>query len=102
MNTCAKSTVQRSYKKDCFVHVPKTEWGLFPAFTTALELETDISTIKTQFYVGSYRGFSRKLKPWFKAHPDLKAGDTLCITMIERDTKYRLEIQPKEPKALLP
>ncbi len=57
-----------------------------------LELKTDICPITTQFYVGSYRGFSRNVKPWFKAHPEVKAGDTLRIIMIKRDEKYRLEI----------
>jgi hypothetical protein len=94
MKTIVKSIVRRSYKKDHFIHVPKRYWHLFPALTTELELETDISTINTQFYVGRYRGFSCNLKPWFEAHPKLKVGDTLCIT-IEPNRKYRLEIQPK-------
>ena len=64
-----------------------------------------MGVIQTRFYVevrGSHHGFSTNLRPWFKAHPELKAGDALCITMIERDRKYRLEIQLKEPKDLLP
>jgi hypothetical protein len=102
MNTSVKSTVRPSYKRDYFIYVPKKDWDLFPAFTTVVELETDKSTIRTQFYVGSYRGFSRNLKPWFEAHPELEAGDTLCITVREPGRRYRLEIQPKKVKDLLP
>ena len=92
MKTIAESIVQPSYKKDRFIYVHAKDWDLFPARTTMLELETDKGPIKTQFYVGSYRGFSRKLKPWFKAHPELQPGDKLLITVREPMKKYRLEL----------
>jgi hypothetical protein len=34
----------------------------------------------------------KKMKPWFDAHPELKAGDKLKLTVIEPMKRYRLEI----------
>ena len=95
MKTIIRSTVQSSYKRDHFIFVPKKDWGSFPPLTASVELDTDIGTIRTQFYAGSYRGFSRNLKPWFDAHPDLRAGDTLII-IVEQGRKYRIRCRRGE------
>ena len=107
MKTSVKITVWPSYISQGYINICKQWWDLFPPLTREeVELEAKpMGVIQTRFYVearGSHRGFSTNLRPWFKAHSELKAGHTLCITMIKKDTKYRLEIQLKQPKDLLP
>ena len=106
MKTSVKGTVQPSYISQGYINIGKKWWHLFPPLTRELELEAKpMGVIQTRFYVearGSHHGFSTNLRPWFKAHSELKAGHTLCITMIKQDTKYHLEIQLKQPKDLLP
>ena len=53
-----------------------------------------MGVIHTQFYVevkGSHHGFSTNLRPWFKAHPELNAGDKLIFEVIEPMKRYRLK-----------
>lgn len=71
-----------------------TRWKhLFPSSDTVVKLETDIRVIEVLFYVASWgQGFGEGMQEWFKAHPELKPGDKLRITVIEPMKKYRLEI----------
>ena len=59
-----------------------------------LELDTDIGSIEVGFYVDPAWGYwlQKGLVKWFKAHPELKAGDKINITVIEPLKRYRLEI----------
>ena len=96
MENIAEITLYPSHRKQGYIPIYKAKWDLFPPTTTELELEAEpMGVIHTQFYVevkGSHRGFSTNLRPWFIAHPELKAGDKLLIEIIEPKKKYRLEL----------
>ncbi|MGA8848433.1 MAG: hypothetical protein WB564_01205 [Dehalococcoidia bacterium] len=96
MQNIAKITLYPSHKKQGYVPIYRAWWNLFPSTTTQLELEAKpMGVIHTQFYVeakGSHHGFSTNLRPWFNAHPELKAGDELIIEVIEQMNRYRLKI----------
>ena len=80
----------------------------FPGYKIPFQMETDEGNITTwvaSTTKGGKRGgtekvgdaeagmyIQRNMKPWFDAHPELKAGDRLLITVIEPMKKYRLEI----------
>ncbi len=86
-------TLQPSYIESYCIYIPAAKKHLFPAFNTTLELDTDIGPIETGFGIDSWGiWLSKGLAPWFKSHPQLKAGDKLIITVIEPMKKYRLEI----------
>lgn len=96
MQNIAKITLYPSHIEQCYIPIYKASWNLFPATTTELELEAKPTGIMhTQFYVevkGSHHGFSTNLRPWFKAHPKLNAGDKLIIEVIKPMKRYRLKI----------
>jgi len=87
-------TLAPSCMKYYYIHIPKAKKHLFPDSNTTIELETDIGLIEIGFGVdpdwGAWlqRGFSK----WFKAHPELKQGDKVRISVLEPMKKYRLEI----------
>lgn len=86
--------LQPSSIKYYYIHIPAAKKHLFPAFKTMLELDTDIGPFETGFYVDPSWGYwlQKGLVKWFKAHPELKAGDKIAIVVIEPMKKYRLEI----------
>jgi len=71
-----------------FISIPARK-DLFPDSETKLTLETDIGVIEANFIPKYHRV---ALSKWFKAHPELKAGDKINITVIEQLKRYRLEI----------
>jgi len=86
-------TLQPSYLESYCIYIPAAKKHLFPAFNTTLKLDSDIGPIETGFSINSWGiWLSKGLAPWFKSHPQLKAGDKLIITVIEPKQKYRLEI----------
>ncbi len=95
MENIAEITLYPSHKQG-YIPIYKARWNLFPPTTTELELEAKpMGVIHTQFYVevkGSHHGFSTNLRPWFIAHPGLKVGDIVRITVIKTMKRYRLEI----------
>jgi len=86
--------LQPSCIKYYYIHIPKAKQHLFPPSKTTLELDTDIGIIEVGFNVDPAWGatLQKGLSNWFKAHPELKPGDKLRITVIEPMKKYRLEI----------
>lgn len=56
----------------------------------SFKLETDIGTIDTK--IDKWNQICVGMGKWYKAHPELKTGDTLVFTVIEPMKKYRLEI----------
>ena len=103
MKTSVEIILQPSYISQGYINIGKKWWNLFPDLTKELELEAKpMGVIHTQFYVevgGSHRGFSTNLRPWFEAHRELEAGDTLIIEVTESKLgrEYRL-LSPKEQK----
>ena len=83
-----------SCMKYYYIHIPKEKKHLFPDFKTTLKLETDIGIIEVGFGIDPAWGawLQKGFANWFKAHPELKAGDRVRITAIEPMKKYRLEI----------
>jgi hypothetical protein len=80
----------------------------FPGYKMPFQMETDKGNITTwvaSTTKGGKRGGTEKvgdaeagmyiqknMKPWFDAHPELKSGDKLKLTVIEPMKRYRLEI----------
>jgi hypothetical protein len=88
-----KIIVYKSYMEYDYIGVWAKWKHLFPGSDTEVKLETDVGVIENTFRVASWgRGFVGGIKEWFKAHPELKPGDKLRITVIEPMKKYRLEI----------
>lgn len=83
-----------SCMKYYYIHIPKEKKHLFPDFKTTLKLETDIGIIEVGFGIDPAWGawLQKGFANWFKAHPELKAGDKIRISVIEPHKKYRLEI----------
>jgi len=71
-----------------FISIPARK-DLFPDSETKLTLETDIGAIEANFIPKYHRV---ALSKWFKAHPELKTGDRVRITVLEPMKKYRLEV----------
>ena len=86
--------LEKSYIKYRYIQIPKVRRDLFPTSNTMLELDTDIGHIETQFSVDPSWGLwlHKGLAKWFKAHPELKVGGKIAITVLEPMKKYRLEI----------
>jgi hypothetical protein len=57
---------------------------------TNFDLETDIGIIKTK--IDKWNQICVGMGKWYKAHPKLRKGDKVRITIIEPMKKYRLEI----------
>lgn len=88
-----KIIVYKSYMEYDYIGVWAKWKHLFPGSDTEVKLETDVGVIENIFRVASWgQGFVGGIKEWFKAHPELKPGDKLRITVIEPMKKYRLEI----------
>ena len=86
-------TLQPSYLESYCIYIPAAKKHLFPAFNTTLKLDSDIGPIETGFSINSWGiWLSKGLVKWFKAHPELKAGDKLLIAVIEPMKRYRLEL----------
>jgi len=73
--------------------IPKDKREFFPPFTTEVEMDTDIGSIKVtcnppSSSFPSY--YISRLSKWFKAHPEIKIDDKLIIEVIEPMKKYRL------------
>ncbi len=84
-------TLQPAYIKSPYIYFSAARKDLFPNSNTTLELETDIGVIEVGFYPPPWGpGVQKGLTKWFKAHPELKAGDKLVIEVIEPMKKYRL------------
>ena len=87
-----------SFIKTRIIGIKKTYRGLFPEFKKAFTLVTDdMGNIETNAGLcksGNSCGLEIRegMSKWYQAHRDLKVGDTLIITEIERMKKYRLEI----------
>ncbi|MFH1003312.1 MAG: bifunctional phosphopantothenoylcysteine decarboxylase/phosphopantothenate--cysteine ligase CoaBC [Chloroflexota bacterium] len=64
--------------------------GLPLTSSNKFELVTDAGTITTKLARGGqvWLGVGK----WFQAHPELKAGDRLVITVVKPEKRYRLEI----------
>ncbi len=81
--------------KNHFIGIPALQKTLFPPMNTALVLLTEVGAIETNIIRrGSSGGLklTKGLIKWFKAHPELKPGDKLRITVLEPMKRYRLEI----------
>ena len=73
--------------------IPKAKRELFPDFNKPFELQTNHGVIKTLAGRSAYKLELRKgLAKWYKANPELKAGDKVMLEVIEPMKKYRLEI----------
>jgi hypothetical protein len=57
---------------------------------TSFELETDVGIIKTK--IDKWNEICTGMGKWYKAHPGLKAGDTVTFKVLEPMKRYRLEI----------
>lgn len=90
-------------KKYALIPLPKELRYLFPGFKVKFELETDIGLILTKVtsgpkgteygdpVVGNY--IQGNLKRWYEAHPELKNGNTLIISVVEPKKRYSLTIR---------
>jgi hypothetical protein len=87
-------TLAPSCMKYYYIHIPKEKKHLFPDSKTTLKLETDIGIIEVGFGIDPAWGtwLQKGFANWFKAHPELKAGDKIRISVIEPMKRYRLEI----------
>lgn len=78
--------------KSSLVKISQENMKLFPSEGTML-LETNIGAVESKLHKDYKNAWLGKgLAKWFKAHPELKEGDKLRITVIEPMKKYRLEI----------
>ncbi len=83
-------------------YIPKGRRNFFPGYKISFELETDTGIINTWVSsapAGSQVGdpnagvyIQANLAKWYKAHPTIKVGDKVRISVIESMKKYRLEI----------
>ena len=95
-------TVKPAYLKYKYVHIPQEYRSWFPGFKVPFGLQIDGAILQARiddaFASGWQQGDAnscaeiRGLGKWFTAHPELKEGDKLLITVIEPLKKYRLEI----------
>ncbi len=90
-------------KKYSLVSLPRESRHLFPGFKVEFELETDIGTVITKVTSGP-RGtkygdpiagayIQGGLKRWYDAHPELKNGMILVISVVEPQKRYSLSIR---------
>ena len=80
-----------------YIPIKKEDRGQFPEFKAAFTLITDIGEIETSAGLcrsGSSNSLELRkgLPKWFKAHPELKPGDSVTIKVIKPKVEYRLEI----------
>ena len=68
----------------------------FPKPGERFIIETDIGEIETN--LAKDDAFSRNMKKWFEAHPELKVGDYVIIEEIEPKKRYRLYIKKSGDK----
>jgi len=64
--------------------------GLSLNHDMSFELETDIGIIQTK--IDKWNEICVGIGKWYKAHPELKAGDTVTFRVLEPSKRYRLEI----------
>ncbi len=76
------------------INIPEDVRHLFPEDKVPFLIETDIGTfsvcVKRHENTPSHIHLRRT--NWFKAHPELKAGDKVAIEVIEPMKKYRLKV----------
>ena len=58
---------------------------------TTFELETDVGIINTK--IDKWNEICVGMGKWYKAHPELKAGDTVTFRVLEPMKKYRLDTE---------
>lgn len=79
-----------------YLEIPVDKRSFFPADKVRFTVETDMGEIETTVagtgspFYGPY--IQRSLKGWFDAHPQLKKGAMIHISVIEQMKKYSLEI----------
>ena len=89
-----------SARKYVLIPLPKSKNTFFPSFKKTFELKTDVGVLTAHVtsehndsHVGSQ--IRARLGPWFKKHPELKAGDKVRISIIEPGKRYELSIVDK-------
>lgn len=65
--------------------------GLSLSSNMSFELETDIGIIQTK--IDKWNEICVGMGKWYKAHPELKDGDTVTFKTLEPSKRYRLEIE---------
>jgi hypothetical protein len=93
LGTAADVTLREDYICAFYIPIPKDKKSHFPSSKTTLTLDTNIGPMHVGFNPASWgTRLQSGMKQWFKAHPELKVGDRVKITIIEPMKKYRLEI----------
>jgi len=94
-------TLPPSSIKNNYIHLPENARRnkMFPLVKTNIQIDTDKGNLETEHRISNPHGILKSswlegdgLDKWFKAHPELKAGDKIRISVIEPMKKYRLEI----------
>ena len=89
-------------KKYSLIPLSKEYRHLFPGYNVEFEMETDVGLIHTHVTSapkGTEPGnpvegkYILGLKKWYNAHPELKDGSTLIISVIEPQKRYSLSIR---------
>jgi hypothetical protein len=97
------SIANPSYRKFHLFYIPKEKRYVLPGYKVSFVLDTDKGQINTHVssapkgtQVGDLEAgyyIQSKLSQWYKAHPELKIGDKVKISVIEPMKRYRLEIE---------
>lgn len=85
------------------IRIPRDARSLFPAYGNNFEVEIDTETIVTHMS-GAPRGtprgdpdagqrFDQGMSPWFRGHPELRAGSRLRMEVLQPGQRYRLSIE---------
>lgn len=86
-------TLRQDYISAFYVPIPKDKTASFPNSKTTLNLETNIGPMVIGFNPAPWgTRLQGGMKEWFRAHPELKVGDKVRISVVESMKKYRLEI----------
>ncbi|MBI4285924.1 MAG: hypothetical protein HY670_08535 [Chloroflexi bacterium] len=76
-----------------YILIPAPRRALFPKSEVDFELQAEgVGSIQTRLSRPYPSTSLQRIGPWFKAHPGLKPGDKVKITVIEPMKRYRLEI----------
>lgn len=86
-----------SFIKTTIIGIKKAYRPLFPEFKKPFTLVTDIGEIETNAGIcKSGKSCALEIREgmskWYRAHPELKVGDTFLITVIKPMERYCLEI----------
>jgi len=74
------------------IRIDSDKRGIFPPLGTGFDLELDDGSVINTYIDKRTGQIWKNIRQWFKAHPELKAGDKVIITVVEPLKKYRLEI----------